>query len=139
MLQSRLSKLSIPRCHFLIRFYCCDKIAARFVRLRLLFGLEERRPLFGKTLGCLSLFRLRPCYLDSLVGVSQRSPQLFLGTSNGPAGATPMARARDLVSFALMHLNDGVTREGVRMLSAGAVRAMREPQLILVLSIVSLC
>lgn len=54
------------------------------------------------------------------------APQLFLGTSNGPAGATPMARARDLVSFALMHLNDGVTREGVRMLSAGAVRAMRE-------------
>jgi CubicO group peptidase (beta-lactamase class C family) len=55
-------------------------------------------------------------------------PQLFLGTSNGPAGATPMARARDLVSFALMHLGDGVTREGQRMLSAGSVRAMREPQ-----------
>lgn len=56
------------------------------------------------------------------------APQLFLGTSNGPAGATPMARARDLVSFALTHLNDGVTREGTRVLSAGAVRAMREPQ-----------
>ncbi len=55
-------------------------------------------------------------------------PQLFLGTSNGPAGSTPMARARDLVSFALMHLGDGVTREGVRMLSAGSVHAMREPQ-----------
>ena len=53
---------------------------------------------------------------------------IFLGTSNGPAGATPMARPRDLVSFALMHLNDGVTREGVRVLSADAVRAMREPQ-----------
>lgn len=54
--------------------------------------------------------------------------QIFLGTSNGPAGATPMTRARDLVSFALMHLNGGVTREGVRMLSEGAVRAMQEPQ-----------
>jgi len=54
--------------------------------------------------------------------------QLFLGTSNGPAGATPMARARDLVSFALMHLNDGVTREGTRVLSAASARAMREPQ-----------
>ena len=54
--------------------------------------------------------------------------QLFLGTSNGPAGATPMARARDLVSFALMHLNEGVAREGTRVLSAASVRAMREPQ-----------
>ena len=54
--------------------------------------------------------------------------QIFLGTSNGPAGATPMARARDLVSFALMHLNDGVTREGTRALSAGSARSMREPQ-----------
>ena len=54
--------------------------------------------------------------------------QIFLGTSNGPAGATPMARARDLVSFALMHLNDGTTREGTRVLSAGSARAMREPQ-----------
>jgi CubicO group peptidase (beta-lactamase class C family) len=52
---------------------------------------------------------------------------IFLGTSNGPAGATPMARARDLVSFALMHLNGGVTREGKRVLSEGAVRAMQEP------------
>ncbi len=54
--------------------------------------------------------------------------QIFLGTSAGPAGATPMARARDLVSVALMHLNGGVTREGVRVLSEGAVRAMQEPQ-----------
>jgi CubicO group peptidase (beta-lactamase class C family) len=38
-----------------------------------------------------------------------------------------MARARDLVSFAVMHLNGGVTREGVRVLSEGAARAMREP------------
>jgi len=54
--------------------------------------------------------------------------QIFLGTSAGPAGATAMARARDLVSFALMHLNDGVTKEGGRVLSEGAVQAMREPQ-----------
>lgn len=53
---------------------------------------------------------------------------IFLGTSNGPAGATPMARARDLVSFALMHLNDGVSREGTRVISAASARAMREPQ-----------
>jgi CubicO group peptidase (beta-lactamase class C family) len=53
--------------------------------------------------------------------------RLFLSPSQGPAGGTPMARARDLVSFALMHLNDGIAREGARMLSAGAVRAMREP------------
>jgi CubicO group peptidase (beta-lactamase class C family) len=53
---------------------------------------------------------------------------IFLGTSNGPAGATPMARARDLVSFGLMHLNEGLTREGVRVLSRASVLAMREPQ-----------
>jgi CubicO group peptidase (beta-lactamase class C family) len=53
--------------------------------------------------------------------------RLFLSPSQGPAGGTPMARARDLVSFALMHLNGGVTREGARVLSEGAVRAMREP------------
>jgi CubicO group peptidase (beta-lactamase class C family) len=63
------------------------------------------------------------------VGAKNTVPsQIFLGTSAGPAGATPMARARDLVSFALMHLNGGVTREGVRVLSEGAVRAMQEPQ-----------
>lgn len=53
--------------------------------------------------------------------------RLFLSPSQGPAGGTPMARARDLVSFALMHLNGGTTREGARVLSDGAVRAMREP------------
>ena len=59
---------------------------------------------------------------------ARKVPQsIFLGTSNGPAGATPMARARDLVSFALMHLNGGVTREGVRVLSESSVKTMREP------------
>src|SRR5262249_36106471 len=46
--------------------------------------------------------------------------RLFLSPSQGPAGATPMARARDLVSFALMHLNDGVSREGTQVLSAAS-------------------
>lgn len=54
--------------------------------------------------------------------------QLFLSTTGGPAGATPMARARDLVAFALMHLNGGATREGSRMLTPESVHAMREPQ-----------
>lgn len=54
--------------------------------------------------------------------------RLFLSPSQGPAGGTPMARARDLVSFALIHLNGGLTREGTRVLSEGAVHAMREPQ-----------
>lgn len=54
--------------------------------------------------------------------------RLFLSPSQGPAGGTPMARARDLVSFALMHLDGGVARDGTRVVSAASVKAMREPQ-----------
>ena len=53
---------------------------------------------------------------------------LFLCPPLGPAGSTLMGRARDLISFALMHLNDGVSREGARVLSADSSLAMREPQ-----------
>jgi CubicO group peptidase (beta-lactamase class C family) len=53
---------------------------------------------------------------------------MYLAGSSGPAGGTAMARARDLISFGLMHLNEGVTREGRRVLSAATVRAMQEMQ-----------
>jgi CubicO group peptidase (beta-lactamase class C family) len=47
--------------------------------------------------------------------------------SAGPAGlihATP----REVLSFAQLHLNDGVTSDGARVLSVQSAKAMREPQ-----------
>jgi hypothetical protein len=47
--------------------------------------------------------------------------------SAGPAGLIH-ATARDVIAFARMHLADGVTTDGTRVLSAESARAMREPQ-----------
>lgn len=52
---------------------------------------------------------------------------LFLASSSGPAGGTAMARPRDLIAFALAHLNAGVCQTGERLLSAGSVKAMQYP------------
>lgn len=52
---------------------------------------------------------------------------MYLAGSSGPAGGTAMAKARDLVSFALMHLNGGISQTGDRMLSAASVKAMQYP------------
>jgi CubicO group peptidase (beta-lactamase class C family) len=46
--------------------------------------------------------------------------------SETPAGATPMAKARDLLVFARMHLNQGRGPDGRSVLSAGSAAAMRE-------------
>lgn len=55
------------------------------------------------------------------------APQWTLSRSAGPAGLIH-GRAADLVAFARLHLADGVTTEGTRVLSAASARAMREPQ-----------
>lgn len=52
---------------------------------------------------------------------------MYLAGSSGPAGGTAMSKARDLISFALMHLNGGVAQTGDRMLSAPSVKAMQYP------------
>jgi CubicO group peptidase (beta-lactamase class C family) len=51
--------------------------------------------------------------------------------ASGPAGATPVAMARDLVRFARMHLDGGVADGGRRVLSAAAVREMQTRQVTL--------
>ena len=51
-----------------------------------------------------------------------------LASSNGPAGSMLAMSARDLVAFARMHLDGGVTASGERILSEKSVRAMQEPQ-----------
>ncbi|MFB9689220.1 serine hydrolase domain-containing protein [Amycolatopsis plumensis] len=49
-----------------------------------------------------------------------------LAPSNAPAGSMLAMRARDLVTFAAMHLRDGEGPDGTRVLSADSARAMRE-------------
>jgi CubicO group peptidase (beta-lactamase class C family) len=54
------------------------------------------------------------------------TPIAYLAQSNAPAGSMPMARARDVVTFARMLMNDGVAPNGARILSEASARAMRE-------------
>ena len=58
-------------------------------------------------------------------GEWSRAPVWLLAPSNGPAGATPFAAARDLLTFGWAHLDGGKTASGERLLSEGSVRAMQ--------------
>jgi CubicO group peptidase (beta-lactamase class C family) len=60
-------------------------------------------------------------------GGSRVTPAPYLAQSNGPAGATPTGRARDLITFARAHLSNGVAPNGERLLSEKSVVAMLEP------------
>ena len=51
-----------------------------------------------------------------------------LARSNAPAGSMLAMRATDLISFARMHLSDGMGPGGDRVLNARTVAAMQEPQ-----------
>jgi CubicO group peptidase (beta-lactamase class C family) len=50
-----------------------------------------------------------------------------LPRSNGPAGGI-VATARDVLAFARLHLDDGLTRDGTRLLPSGLVREMQAGQ-----------
>lgn len=54
------------------------------------------------------------------------TPIAYLAQSNAPAGSMPMARARDVVTFARTLMDGGVAPNGTRILSEASVRAMRE-------------
>jgi CubicO group peptidase (beta-lactamase class C family) len=58
-------------------------------------------------------------------GTNTRTSFAFLNPSFAPAGATAMLAAKDLATFALAHMNDGVGTNGHRLLSAGSARRMR--------------
>jgi hypothetical protein len=49
---------------------------------------------------------------------------------SGPCGGTLATTAADLLTFAAMHMADGVTRDGRRVLSSESARAMREPRVV---------
>ncbi|HEX5478578.1 MAG TPA: serine hydrolase domain-containing protein [Dehalococcoidia bacterium] len=65
---------------------------------------------------------------DRTISLTQR---WSIGWSSGPAGATPNSTVADLLTFARMHLDGGVARDGTRLLSEASVRAMQEPQVTL--------
>jgi CubicO group peptidase (beta-lactamase class C family) len=58
-------------------------------------------------------------------GQWSRAPVWLLAPSNGPAGATPFAAARDLLTFGWTHLNGGKTADEKTLLAEGSVRAMQ--------------
>ena len=58
------------------------------------------------------------------------TPVAYLAASNGPAGATPMAKARDIVTFMRMMMAGGVAPNGNRLLSAESVHAMQKMNVI---------
>jgi CubicO group peptidase (beta-lactamase class C family) len=58
-------------------------------------------------------------------GTNTRTSFAFLNPSFAPAGSTAMLAAKDLATFALAHVNDGVGSNGHRLLSAASARRMR--------------
>jgi len=58
-------------------------------------------------------------------GTNTRTSFAFLKSSFAPAGTTAMLSAKDLATFALAHMNDGVGANGHRLLSAASARRMR--------------
>ena len=59
-------------------------------------------------------------------GTNTRTSFAFLNPSFAPAGATAMLSAKDLATFAVAHVNDGVGPNGHRLLSAASARRMRQ-------------
>jgi CubicO group peptidase (beta-lactamase class C family) len=96
--------------------------------------LRERlfTPLGLKTAGTLPeealLHRAAAGHLTPPGGELQVAPVWGIFRSAGPAGlihATP----REVLSFAELHLADGVTSDGTRVISAGSAQLMRQPQI----------
>jgi CubicO group peptidase (beta-lactamase class C family) len=57
-------------------------------------------------------------------GINTRTSFAFLNPSFAPAGATAMLTAKDLATFALALMNDGIGANGHRLLSATSARRM---------------
>jgi len=57
-----------------------------------------------------------------------RSPSAFTQISFSPAGSTAMASAEDLITFAQIHLNNGIAPNGNRILTEKSVELMRQPR-----------
>jgi CubicO group peptidase (beta-lactamase class C family) len=64
-------------------------------------------------------------FLNAATGEQSRTSHAFLPLSLAPAGATAMMSARDLLTFGVAHIGNGVGANGARILSEESARAMR--------------
>jgi CubicO group peptidase (beta-lactamase class C family) len=72
------------------------------------------------------LYRVAAGHTVASAGAEQKvSSNWGLPRSEGPAGATPSARARDVLVFARMHLDRGAA-QGEHVISSRSVRAMQQ-------------
>ncbi len=89
-------------------------------------------PIGATTMGTLPeealLFRAAAGHVAGPGGAPRLAPAWSLPRSNGPAGATPFAAARDLLAFARMIMAGGMGAGG-RVLSEESVRAMLAPEI----------
>lgn len=65
-------------------------------------------------------------YLDRESGALHRTSFAFGPLSFGPAGTTLMMSARELITFAQLHMAEGVACNGARILSARSTHAMQQ-------------
>jgi CubicO group peptidase (beta-lactamase class C family) len=65
-------------------------------------------------------------YLEPGSAKVTRTSHAFLPLSRAPCGSTSMMSARDLITFARAHMEEGRGPNGVRILSAESARAMQE-------------
>ena len=78
------------------------------------------------------LFRAAVGHIEAGPGTGYvAAPVWALVRSNAPAGSMLAMTPRDLLGFARMHLDDGRTPDGTRVLAAGTAARMREQQVVL--------
>lgn len=78
------------------------------------------------------LFRAAVGHIPSdAEGTLAPAPMWALVRSNSPAGSMLAMRPRDLLSFAAMHMSDGVAADGTRVLESSTVAAMQRSQVTL--------
>lgn len=113
-------------------FVIAGRIIEKLTGLTWDAALHQRllRPVGAKTMATLPeeaiLFRAAAGHIPGPGGEFGVAPLWMLPRSNGPAGATPFAAARDLLAFARMHIDGGLGLDGERVLSEASVRAMQE-------------
>lgn len=115
-------------------FVVAGRVIERLTGLTWDNALRERilRPIGADTMATLPeeaiLYRAAAGHFPGPDGGQRVAPLWMLPRSNGPAGATPFAAARDLIKFARMHLAGGKAPDGTRVLSQASVTAMQQTQ-----------
>jgi CubicO group peptidase (beta-lactamase class C family) len=78
------------------------------------------------------LFRAAVGHIPSgAEGTLEQAPMWAMLRSGSPAGSMLAMRPRDLLSFAAMHMNDGLAVNGTRVLESSTVAAMQQAQVTL--------